>query len=89
MKTSYEEIGEVRKPPHTIIIKVKFFKGSNYRPVDVVRRWAQENHEPYFYDDYSKPYLRLHGGKYYYDHWEITDNGDDTETVAATLIRVK
>ena len=89
MKTSYETIGEGSKPPHTIITKVEFFKGSNYRPIDVVRRWAQENHEPLFYDDYSKPYLRMYGGIYRYSHWEIVDNGDDTETVVATLTREK
>ncbi len=86
---SYEELREGQNPPHTFIIKVKFFNGVNYAPRDVLRRWAGENYTPVFYDDYSKPYLYLYRGKYVYDHWEITDNGDGTETVAATLLREK
>ena len=73
--------------PDTFIIEVKFHQIVNYTPRDVVSKWAYEKYTPVFYDDYSKPYLLMYGGKYMYDHWEITDNCDGTETVIATLIR--
>ena len=82
-----EEIKRLK--PENFEISVKYFKGQNYTPADVMRRWAMENYETFYRGIYGKPYIRLFGAAYYYEYWKISKNDNDTETVTITLKRVE
>lgn len=72
------------QPSKEFELKVKYFQSQNYTPQDVVRRWALENYEA-FYWDLDGQYLYLYGKKYKYKCWSIEKHDDRTETVTVML----
>ena len=77
----------MKNKPKYYNISVKYPKGKNYTPADVMRRWAMENYESFYRDKYGKPYIRLYHIPYYYESWNISCNGD-IEVVTITLKQI-
>lgn len=73
--------------PEAVKIRVKYFQSQNFTPADVMRRWAMENYETFYTDLYKGAYIHMMGHDYYYDHWKIDKQQDDTEIVTVYLKR--
>lgn len=56
----------------------------NFTAATLMYEYAKENNIKQWYE-YGNSILCICGQKYKYHHWEISDNGDETETVTVFL----
>ena len=58
---------------------------ANYTPASLVIEWAKQHSIAYHRNKYGELIILL-DTPYIYDHWNIADNGDGTESVTIFLI---
>lgn len=63
------------------LFRITVKRGSNYAPADLMYRYAKEHNSIKYSNHLGRAVLTIDGKKYGFDHWEIVDNGSETETV--------
>lgn len=63
-------------------------KRSNYTPASLMHQFAKESGIAEYSNHMGRAVLTICGKRYGFDHWEITDNGDGTETVKVYIFGV-
>ena len=58
--------------------------GSNYTPAGLMYKYAKEHRTEQFYY-HGRSVIVLDGVEYGFDHWDIHDNGNGTETTTISL----
>lgn len=63
-------------------------RGSNYTPASLMHRFANESGIAQYSNHLGRAVLTICGKRYGFDHWNIADNGDGTETVTVYIFGV-
>ena len=61
----------------------------NYCPADLMKQYVKANARASYCRYDGRVFLGINGIEYKYEHWEIKENGDGTETVTVYLVKNK